>query len=152
MTKTKLHDFNILPYKNLLYTINSNKKTIAFVHGTHMGKTVIIMKALKEVGRLNRILFISNKSAHETIESNNEYGLDKHIKQKLLDRMNKATNNWNYVFKANNKNVKNNKNSNKKILIENLSEIMMSPDKNDFINNNTIISDESEDEKDKNNS
>ena len=66
--------------------------------------------------------------------------------------MNKATNNWNYVFKANNKNVKNNKNSNKKILIENLSEIMMSPDKNDFINNNTIISDESEDEKDKNNS
>ena len=76
MTKTELHDFNILPYKNLLYTINSNKKTIAFVHGTHMGKSIIVMKALKEVGRLNRILFISNKSAHETIESNNEYGLD----------------------------------------------------------------------------
>jgi hypothetical protein len=31
--------------------------------------------------------------------------------------------------------------------MENLSEIMKSPDKNDFINNNTIISNESEDEK-----
>ena len=90
--------------------------------------------------------FVLNNSNKNNI--NKEYGLDKHIKQKLLDRMNNATNNWNYVFKRNNN--KNSKNNNQKILIENLSEIMLSPDKNDFINNNTIISDESEDEKENN--
>lgn len=31
---------------------------------------------------------------------NGEYGNDKHVKQKLLDRMNKATNNWQYIFKG----------------------------------------------------
>ena len=77
--------------------------------------------------------------------NNNEYGNDKHIKQKLLDRMNNATNNgWQYVFRGN----KNN-NENKKVLMENLSEIMKSPDKKDFINNDTIISNESEDENEK---
>jgi hypothetical protein len=72
--------------------------------------------------------------------------MDKHVKQKLLDRMNNATNNgWQYILRGNNPN--NHNNGNKKILMENLSEIMKSPDKNDFINNNTIISNESEDEK-----
>ena len=30
-----------------------------------------------------------------------DYGNDKHVKQKLLDRMNKATNNWHYIFIGN---------------------------------------------------
>ena len=70
--------------------------------------------------------------------------MDKHIKQKLLDRMNNASNNgWQYVYKENKNNNNNNK-GNKKVLMENLSEIMKSPDKNDFINNDTIISNESD--------
>jgi hypothetical protein len=69
--------------------------------------------------------------------------MDKHIKQKLLDRMNNASNNgWQYVYKGNRNN--NNNKGNKKVLMENLSEIMKSPDKNDFINNDTIISNESD--------
>ena len=40
-------------------------------------------------------------------------------------------------------------NGNKKVLMENLSEIMKSPDKKDFINNNTIISNESDEENEK---
>ena len=79
--------------------------------------------------------------------NNNEYGLDKHVKQKLLDRMNNATNNWQFIFRGNNAS---NNNDSKKVLIENLSEIMKSPEKKDFMDNNTIISNESEDENDKN--
>ena len=74
--------------------------------------------------------------------------MNKHIKQKLLDRMNNVTNNgWHYVFRGNknsNNNNNNKNNGNKKVLMENLSEIMKSPDKNDFINNDTIISNESD--------
>ena len=61
--------------------------------------------------------------------------------------MNNATNNWQYVFRGN-KNSNNN-NGNKKVLMENLSEIMKSPDKKDFINNDTIISNESYEENEK---
>ena len=91
----------------------------------------------------------SNYNTNKYINNNNDYGMDIHVKQKLLDRMNNASSNgWHYFFKANNN--ANNKNDNKKkILIENLSEIMKSPDKNDIINNKTIISNESEDENDK---
>ena len=87
----------------------------------------------------------SNNNENKYI-NNNEYGMDKHVKQKLLDRMNNATNNWPFIFRGNNSS---NNNDNKKVLIENLSEIMKSPEKKDFINNNTIISNESEDENDK---
>ena len=84
-----------------------------------------------------------NSNNGNKYNNNNEYGMDKHIKQKLLDRMNNASNNgWQYVYKGN-KNNNNNK-GNKKVLMENLSEIMKSPDKNDFINNDTIISNESD--------
>ena len=94
----------------------------------------------------------SNYNTNKYINNNNDYGMDKHVKQKLLDRMNNASSNdWHYIFKTNNNNNANSKNDNKKkILMENLSEIMKSPDKNDFINNNTIISNESDDENDKN--
>ena len=91
----------------------------------------------------------SNNANKYTNNNNNDYGMDKHVKQKLLDRMNKATTNgWQYILRGNNNN-NNNKNENKKVLMENLSEIMKSPDKKDFINNNTIISNESEDENEK---
>ena len=65
-----------------------------------------------------------------------DYGNDKHVKQKLLDRMNKATNNWQYIFMGNkNKKIKEEKNLNKeKGYI-------------DYFNNNeNIISDGSEKE------
>ena len=88
----------------------------------------------------------SNNNNENRYLNNNDYGMDKHVKQKLLDRMNNATNNWQFIFRGNNSN---NKNDNKKVLIENLSEIMKSPEKKDFMNNNTIISNESEDENDK---
>ena len=99
------------------------------------------------------VLNNSNINSNNTnkYNNNNEYGNDKHIKQKLLDRMNNATNNgWHYVFRGNKNSNNNNKNNgNKKVLMENLSEIMKSPDKKDFINNDTIISNESDDDKEK---
>ena len=90
---------------------------------------------------------INSNKGNKYANNKNEYGNDKHIKQKLLDRMNNATNNWQYVFRGN-KNSNNN-NGNKKVLMENLSEIMKSPDKKDFINNDTIISNESYEENEK---
>ena len=87
----------------------------------------------------------NNEKKYLNNENDNDYGMDKHVKQKLLDRMNNASNSWQYIFRGNN-NKGNNNNDNKKVLIENLSEIMKSPDKKDFINNNTIISNESEEE------
>ena len=70
---------------------------------------------------------------------NGEYGNDKHVKQKLLDRMNKATNNWNYIFKAN---------KNKKVLDDGISNIKSQNKEynNYFYKNENIISDGSEKE------
>ena len=87
----------------------------------------------------------SNNNNDNRYLINNDYGMDKHVKQKLLDRMNNATNNWQFIFRGNNSNNTNDK----KVLIDNLSEIMKSPEKKDIINNNTIISNESDDENDK---
>ena len=87
----------------------------------------------------------SNNNNDNRYLINNDYGMDKHVKQKLLDRMNNATNNWQFIFRGNNSN----NNNDKKVLIDNLSEIMKSPEKKDIINNNTIISNESDDENDK---
>ena len=102
--------------------------------------------------KTNKYYILNNSNQNKYLISNNnehnEYGNDKHVKQKLLDRMNNATSNgWQYIFRRGNNIANNHNNGNKKILMENLSEIMKSPDKNDFINNNTIISNESEDEK-----
>ena len=70
---------------------------------------------------------------------NLDYGNDKHVKQKLLDRMNKATNNWNYIFKAN---------KNKKVLDDGISNIKSQNKEynNYFYKNENIISDGSEKE------
>ena len=70
---------------------------------------------------------------------NGEYGNDRHVKQKLLDRMNKATNNWNYIFKAN---------KNKKVLDDGISNIKSQNKEynNYFYKNENIISDGSEKE------
>ena len=68
-----------------------------------------------------------------------DYGNDKHVKQKLLDRMNKATNNWQYIFMGN---------KNKKLLNDGISNIKKNNrDKEhiDYFNkNDDIISDGSE--------
>ena len=61
-----------------------------------------------------------------------DYGNDKHVKQKLLDRMNKATNNWQYLFMGN---------KNKKIIDEGISNLK-------FNKNENIISDGSEKDED----
>ena len=72
-----------------------------------------------------------------------DYGNDKHVKQKLLDRMNKATNNWQYIFSGN---------KNKKIMddgISNLKNNFKDKDRNylDYFNKEeNIISDGSEKE------
>ena len=75
---------------------------------------------------------------------NLDYGNDKHVKQKLLDRMNKATNNWNYIFKGN---------KNKKVLEDGISNLKSQNKEhyNYFYKNEGIISDgsEREDEEDK---
>ena len=70
---------------------------------------------------------------------NGEYGNDRHVKQKLLDRMNKATNNWNYIFKAN---------KNKKVLDDGISNLKSQNKEynNYFYKNENIISDGSEKE------
>ena len=75
---------------------------------------------------------------------NGEYGNDKHVKQKLLDRMNKATNNWQYIFKGK---------KSKKVQDEGISGLKsQNKDNKEFYNyfykNENIISDGSEKEED----
>ena len=56
-----------------------------------------------------------NSNNENKYNNNNEYGMNKHIKQKLLDRINNASNNgWQYVYKVN----RNNNKGNKKVLME----------------------------------
>ena len=70
-----------------------------------------------------------------------DYGNDKHVKQKLLDRMNKATNNWQYIFIGN---------KNKKLLNEGVSNMKNKNNDKEHIDylsqNDDIISDGSEKE------
>ena len=70
-----------------------------------------------------------------------DYGNDKHVKQKLLDRMNKATNNWQYIFIGN---------KNKKLLNEGVSNMKNKNNEKEHIDylsqNDDIISDGSEKE------
>ena len=57
-----------------------------------------------------------NSNNENKYNNNNEYGMNKHIKQKLLDRINNASNNgWQYVYKGNRNN--NNNKGNKKVLM-----------------------------------
>ena len=58
-----------------------------------------------------------NSNNGNKYNNNNKYGMNKHIKQKLLDRINNASNNgWQYVYKVNRNN--NNNKGNKKFLME----------------------------------
>ena len=137
----KYHNSTVKKNNNQFFGSNNNYKDVLTNLFNH--KTQSDFKTNKYF-----ILNNSNINSNNGNKNNNvEYGMDKHIKQKLLDRMNNATNNgWQYVFRGN---KNNNNNGNKKVLMENLSEIMKSPDKKDFINNDTIISNESEDENEK---
>ena len=64
------------------------------------------------------------------LKTNVQSGYDKDVKQKLLDRMNKATKgNWNCLCNNNNINNTNKKVDDKKKLIENISAIIQTPNK-----------------------
>ena len=64
------------------------------------------------------------------LKTNVQSGYDKDVKQKLLDRMNKATKgNWNCLCNNNNNNNTNKKVDDKKKLIENISAIIQTPNK-----------------------
>ena len=99
--------------------------------------------------KTNKYFINSNNSKYTNGKentNNNYYDMDKNVKQKLLDRMNNATkNNWHYILRGNNNN------ESTKVLLKNLSEIMQTPDKEEYLKNNTIISNESEGEIDKEN-
>ena len=139
----KYHNSTVKKNNNQFFGSNNNYKDILTNLFNH--KTQSDFKTNKYFVLNNSN--INSNQGNKYSNNNNEYGMDKHIKQKLLDRMNNATNNgWQYVFRGN-KNSGNN--GNKKVLMENLSEIMKSPDKKDFINNDTIISNESDEENEK---
>ena len=145
--------------KSIKYNNSSIKKNYQFVRSNNnyndilnnlfKHKTQSDFKANKYYIINNSNINSDNAKSNNNNENryliNNDYGMDKHVKQKLLDRMNNATNNWQFIFRGNNSN----NNNDKKVLIDNLSEIMKSPEKKDIINNNTIISNESDDENDK---
>ena len=144
--------------KSIKYNNSSIKKNYQFVRSNNNYKDILNnlfnhktqsdFKTNKYYINNNSNIHSDNAKSNNNNENryliNNDYGMDKHVKQKLLDRMNNATNNWQFIFRGNNSN----NNNDKKVLIENLSEIMKSPEKKDIMNNNTIISNESEDEKD----
>ena len=141
----KYHNSTVKKNNNQFFGSNNNYKDILTNLFNH--KTQSDFKTNKYFV-LNNSNINSNQGNKYLNNNNNEYGMDKHIKQKLLDRMNNATTNgWQYVFRGNKTN--NNNNGNKKILMENLSEIMKSPEKKDFINNDTIISNESDEDYEK---
>ena len=142
--------------KNIKCNNSSIKKNYQFVRSNNNYKDILnnlFKHKTQSDFKANKYYFInssninsdntkSNNNNENRYMINNDYGMDKHVKQKLLDRMNNATNNWQFIFKGNN----GNNNNEKKVLMENLSEIMKSPEKNEIINNNTIISNESDDD------
>ena len=139
----KYHNSTVKKNNNQFFGSNNNCKDILTNLFNH--KTQSDFKTNKYFVLNNSN--VNSNQGNKYINNNNEYGMDKHIKQKLLDRMNNATNNgWQYVLRGN---KNNNNNGNKKVLMENLSEIMKSPEKKDFINNDTIISNESDEENEK---
>ena len=140
----KYHNSSVKKNNNQFFGSNNNYKDILTNLFNH--KTQSDFKTNKYFV-LNNSNINTNQGNKYSNNNNNEYGMDKHIKQKLLDRMNNATNNgWQYVFRGN---KNSNNNGNKKVLMENLSEIMKSPDKKDLINNDTIISNDSDEENEK---
>ena len=92
----------------------------------------------------------SKKKINTNCGNNNniEYGIDKHVKQKLLDRMNKATStNWHYLFRGNKSKKYAEENGiadNNKKTAPNIEDNL-----NYFYKNENIISDASEKEDEK---
>ena len=143
--------------KNIKYNNSSIKKNNQFLQSNNNYNDILInlFKHKTQSDCKNNKYIISNNSnmnsnnnsnnnGNKYKKTNNNYGMDRIIKQKLLDRMNNASiNGWPYILSNNNRK------GNKKILIDNVSEIMKSPNKKDYIDNNTIISNENEYEKEK---
>ena len=68
----------------------------------------------------------SNNNNYNNPYNNQNFNFEKNVKQKLLDRMNNAMkNNWNYLYP-------NQENESKKILIQNISEIIQTPNKDNY--------------------
>ena len=62
-------------------------------------------------------------------QNNNNSNFEKNVKQKLIDRMNNAMkNNWNYLYPHQ-------ENESKKILIQDISEIIQTPNKDNYFEN-----------------
>ena len=63
---------------------------------------------------------------HNNLYNQNNVNIEKNVKQKLIDRMNNAMkNNWNYLYPHQ-------ENESKKVLIQNISEIIQTPNKDNY--------------------
>ena len=143
-----------LKYELNLKNNNSNISKNKFIKNTFKPKTQSDIKINKfKIKEDNN----SKKSNKENKDNNNDYGKDKRVKQKLLDRMNKVSkNNFGYIWGGNP--------GEKKNIHEQFCQIIKSPNKdylfpNKFYHNsNKIISNENSkneekefDKKEKNN-
>ena len=135
-------------YYSIKYEINirSNNSNISknkFIKNSFKPKTQSDIKINKYNIKEDEFMKKSNK---ENKENNNDYGMDKRVKQKLLDRMNKASkNSLGYIW---------GNPGSKKNVPEVFCEIMKSPNKdylftNNFYNNKKIISNENSKNEDK---
>ena len=126
---------------------NSNSSKNKLIKNSFKPKTQSDIKINKYNIKEDELSKKSNKEKKDNIENNNEYGMDKRVKQKLLDRMNKASKNCiGYIWGGNP--------GTKKNVNEAFYEIMKSPNKdylftNNFYCNNKIISNENSKNEDK---
>ncbi len=137
-------------YYSLKYELNLKNNNNSNVAKNKLAKNSFKPKTQSDV-KINKYSKkedeYSKKSNKENIDSN-EYGMDKRVKQKLLDRMNKVSKNSLGIILGNYQVTKTN-------VPETFCEIMKSPNKeyifnNNFCDNNKIISNENSknDEKD----
>lgn len=147
----KIQKFDSIPFTTIVKKIfiGSSKKDNLIKFDSSMKKkenaktkqmkTIFKPKTQSDFKPYNNILGneLFKKSGNNAM--NFEYGNDRHVKQKLLDRMNKATNNWHYIFKGN---------KNKKTSDEGTSNLKSQNKENYnyFYKNENIISDGSEKE------
>ena len=142
----KVQKFDGVPFTAMVKTIfsGSNKKDNLIKFDSSMKKKQNPKTKTEQMKCIFKPKTQSDLKNYEQIFGlGGDYGNDKHVKQKLLDRMNKATNNWQYFFSGN---------KNKKVIdegITNLKNNHKEKDKNyfDYFNKDeSIISDGSEKE------
>jgi hypothetical protein len=145
----KVQKFDSVPFTAMVKTIfsGSNKKDNLIKFDSSMKKKQNPKTKTEQMKCIFKPKTQSDLKNYEQIFGlGGDYGNDKHVKQKLLDRMNKATNNWQYFFIGN---------KNKKVIDEGISNLKNNhkeKDKNyfDYFNKDeSIISDGSEKEDEK---